>query len=117
MAEEGTIRTLVLIGAILQFLFIIYYLYLVLFWLPGLLPLIIPPEFAWMISLLMTVYYFIFGIFIIIGIILAILWLLWRKTPLAHRTGLIATGILGMIFAGFIPGLLVMIAGIIAPKG
>ncbi|MFX1565744.1 MAG: hypothetical protein ACFFCH_07125 [Promethearchaeota archaeon] len=55
---------------------------------------------------MMTIYYFIF----------AIIWLLWRSNPLAHRTGLIATGILGLRSAGFIPGLLVLIAGIIAPK-
>ena len=83
---------------------------------PNLIPLILPPEVAWMIPFLMTIYYVIFGIFIIIGIFLAILWLLWRKAPLAHRTGLIVTGVLGLLFAGFIPGLLVMIAGIVAPK-
>ncbi|MFW9934959.1 MAG: hypothetical protein ACFFDU_05575 [Candidatus Thorarchaeota archaeon] len=116
MADEGTVRTLVLVGAILQFLFIIYYLYMILFWLPNLLPLIIPPEVEWIIPLLMGVYYFIYAIFIVIGIILAIIWLLWRTTPLTHRTGLIVTGILGLLFAGFIPGLLVLIAGIIAPK-
>jgi hypothetical protein len=116
VADEGTVRTLVLVGAILQFLFIIYYLYLILFWLPNLLPFIIPPEVDWIIPILMGVYYFIYAIFIIIGIILAIVWLLWRTTPLAHRTGLIVTGVLGLLFAGFIPGLFILIAGIIAPK-
>ncbi len=75
-------------------------------------PLLDPPSLItfpgneWRIPFLMTIYYFIF----------AIIWLLWRSNPLAHRTGLIATGILGLRSAGFIPGLLVLIAGIIAPK-
>lgn len=116
MADEGTVRTLVLVGAILQFVLVIYYLYLIVFWIPNLLPLIIPPEVAWIMPILMTLYYAIFAIFIIIGIILAIVWLMWRKDPLSHRTGLIVTGILGLLFAGFIPGLLVLIAGAIAPS-
>ncbi|MFX1582908.1 MAG: hypothetical protein ACFFCJ_11950 [Promethearchaeota archaeon] len=116
MAEEGTIRTLVLVGAIFQFVIIIYYLYLIFFWLPSLLLLIVPPGYEWLFPILMTMYYFIFAIFIIIGIVLAIVWLFWRSNPLAHRTGLIATGILGLVFAGFIPGLFVLIAGAIAPK-
>ena len=116
MAEEGTIRTLVLVGAILQVLFIINYLYLILFWIPNILPLIIPPEFSWIMPILMSSYYIIFAVFIAIGIILLIIWLFWRKDPLAHRTGLIVTGVIGLLFAGFIPGLIVLIAAIIAPK-
>jgi hypothetical protein len=116
MAEEGTIRTLVLVGAILQFFIIAYYLYLILFWIPSLLPLIIPPGYEWLIPIMMPIYYAIFAVFIIIGFILAIIWLLWRSDPIPHRTGLIITGILGLLFAGFIPGIIVLVAGAIAPK-
>lgn len=116
MATESTVRTLVLVGAILQFLFAIYYLYLILFWIPNLIYLIIPPEVAFMIPILMTVYQALFAIFIIIGLIFGVLWLMWRKDTGSHRTGLIATGILGLLFSGGIPGLIILIAGIIKPS-
>jgi hypothetical protein len=116
MADIGTVRTLVLVGAILQFLFIIYYAYLILFWIPNLIYIIVPPEVAFMIPILMTMYQTLFAIFIIIGIILGILWLIWRKDAAAHRTGLIVTGVLGMLFAGGVPGLIILIAGIVAPS-
>ncbi|MFX1318369.1 MAG: hypothetical protein ACFE9D_08505 [Promethearchaeota archaeon] len=115
MVEEGTIRAFVLVGTILQFLMIVYYLYLILFWIPRLLPLIIPPGYEWLINILMPIYYGIFAVFIIIGFILAIIWLFWRSDPLPHRTGLIITGILGLLFAGFIPGIIVLVAGAITP--
>lgn len=116
MADINTVRTLVLVGAILQFVFAVYYLYLILFWLPNLIYLIIPPEVAFIIPILMTVYQVLFVIFIIIGLIFGFLWLMWRNTPGLHRTGLIATGVLGLLLSGGIPGLIILIAGIITPK-
>jgi hypothetical protein len=71
MAEEETIRRLVLVGAMLSFIMIIYFLYLILFWIPNFIPFIIPPGNEWVIPFLMTIYYFIFAILINIGIILA----------------------------------------------
>ena len=41
---------------------------------------------------------------------------MWRKDPSGKRTMLIITGILGLIFSGFLPGLLVLIGGFLAPK-
>ena len=62
--------------------------------------------------MMMVAVYFVFGIF---GLIFMILWFRWRGEPSAHKTGLIVTGILALFLAGFLPGLLVLIAGIIAP--
>jgi hypothetical protein len=52
----------------------------------------------------------------ILGIIYTILWFQWRRDPNAHRTGFIATGALGLIFGGIVPGLIVLIAGFMIPK-
>ncbi len=49
-------------------------------------------------------------------IIVAIYTLRWRHTPELHKTGLIVIGILGLIFLGQLPGLLVLIAGLIVEE-
>lgn len=54
------------------------------------------------------------GFFVFAGtliLIFSILWLWWRRNPEAHVTGLIITGLLGAIFGGLIPGLLIIIGG------
>ncbi len=108
MSDE-TASTLILIGAILQLL-----LSLILLILGGLgfiLPLIFgaPPD----IWLLIPAFFFIGGI---VSIIFAILWFGWRQDPGANKTSLIITGVLGLIFGGFLPGLLVLIGGVIATE-
>jgi hypothetical protein len=52
----------------------------------------------------------------IIDLIFVFLWFKWRYAPSEHRVGLIVTGIIGLLFTGFIPGLLVLIGGAIAPE-
>lgn len=113
MAEEKTIRIMVLIGTMLQIIILIYCIYLIAIYLPNILPLVTVPE---LIPILLTMYQFIFGIFIIIQIICIIGWLFWQSNPSSHRGGFIATGILGMIFGMFIAGLIILIAGILSPK-
>jgi hypothetical protein len=108
MADEKTASMLVLIGAILQLVFIIFSAYSVF----TALPLLSIPIFGMMLFLTVAVIWVVFMIF---GIIFMILWFMWRKSPSAHKTGLIVTGILGLILAAVLPGLLVLIGGIIAP--
>ncbi|MFW9934037.1 MAG: hypothetical protein ACFFDU_00725 [Candidatus Thorarchaeota archaeon] len=111
MADEGTARTLVTIGAWLQLIFwligIAGIAFTFMMFLPFWDPLI-------MIVFLMAVAFYI--LITIFGIIFFILWFRWRHDPSAHKTGLIVTGILGLIFSGVLPGLLVLIGGAIAPS-
>jgi hypothetical protein len=37
----------------------------------------------------------------------------WRHEPALHKTGLIVVGVLGLIFAGTLPGILALVAGAI----
>ncbi|MFX1565273.1 MAG: hypothetical protein ACFFCH_04720 [Promethearchaeota archaeon] len=114
MADEGTARTLVSIGAWLAFIF----------WLIGIIALaalavLFLPFFMGDILL----WLFAFGtimiivlVFSIFTIIFFILWFRWRHDPSAHKTGLIITGIFGLFLAYGLPGLLVLIGGAIAPS-
>jgi hypothetical protein len=52
----------------------------------------------------------------VLGLVFMILWFVWRSHPSRHKTGLIVTGIFGLLFAGFLPGLLAVIGGAIAPS-
>lgn len=111
MADEGTARTLVTIGAWLQLIFwligiggiVFVFMIFLPFWDP-----IVMIAF-----LIVAAFYILITIF---GIIFFILWFRWRHDPSAHKTGLIVTGILGLIFGGVLPGLLVLIGGAIAPS-
>jgi len=49
-------------------------------------------------------------------LIVAILTLRWRHTPELHKMGLIAIGILGLLFLGTLPGILTLIAGILVQE-
>ena len=108
MSDE-TASPLILIGAILQILLSIALLAL------GGLGFILPLIFGASIDLwlLIPAFFFIGGI---ISLIFCILWLNWRNDPGANKTALIVTGILGLIFGGFLPGLLVLIGGITATE-
>jgi hypothetical protein len=123
MVDIGTIRKLILGGAIIQILFIIYFFLQALFWPliiaprvdPNLLPL--PPEvdptlfLAWLIQVMVAIN-LLRGL---VGLIVVTPWFMWRKSPSAHKKGLIITGIIGLIIAGTLPGLLVLIGGALAP--
>jgi hypothetical protein len=111
MADEGTARTLVSIGAWLQFIFWLIGIAAIVFTFIIFLP-FWDPLFL-MFFLMSIAFYLLITIF---GIIFFILWFRWRHDPGAHKTGLIITGILGLLFGGFLPGLLVLIGGAIAPS-
>ena len=52
----------------------------------------------------------------IISIIFLTLVVRWRPDPVPHRRNLIIIGILGIFFAGLIPGILTLVAGLIIEK-
>jgi hypothetical protein len=106
MSDE-TASTLILVGAIFQLLASIIILFL------GGAGFLIPIIFGATLDLwlLIPAFFFIGGI---ISLVFTILWLSWRHDPSANKTALIVTGILGLIFGGFLPGLFVLIGGAIA---
>ena len=109
MADEETSRLLVLIGAVFQLITAIPLLAVGIF-----MVFIMLPSFF-----LIPFFFFIIfpAIFLIWGIgclILAIYWFKWRHEPSAHKSSLIATGIIGLIIGGTIGGLLVLIGGALA---
>jgi uncharacterized membrane protein YozB (DUF420 family) len=115
MSDEQTASTLTLVAAILQLLMSLGTIVLSLVMLLPILALVSDP-FIWSIVgalLLLPIALGLVGF--MFGFILAILWFNWRSNPSEHKTGLIASGVLALIFAGFIPGLLALIAGAIAP--
>jgi hypothetical protein len=112
MADEGTARTLVTIGAWLQLIFWLLGIVMLAFTLMLFLPVLMDPLFL-MIFLMSAAMYILITIF---AIIFFILWFRWKNDPGAHKTGLIVTGVLGLFLAGFLPALLVLIGGIIAPS-
>ena len=106
MSDEGTARTLVTIGAWLQLILFLAGLGLIAFFF-----ILFPDPFVFLI---IAGIYVLFSIF---GIICFVLWFQWKNDPGAHKTGLIVTGILGLFLAfGWLPGLLVLIGGAIAPS-
>lgn len=115
MSDEQTASTLTLVAAILQLLMSLGTVALSLLMFLPLFGLVSDP-FIWSILgavLLLPIALSLTGF--IFGFIFAILWFSWRAYPSRHKTGLIVSGVLGLIFAGFIPGLLALIAGAIAP--
>jgi len=111
MADDSTARTLVTVGAWLQLIFWLVGIGMIAFTFLMFLPFWDPMIL--MIFLFASLFYILITIF---GIIFMFLWFSWRKDPSAHKTGLIVTGVLGLFLAGFIPGLLVLIGGIVAPS-
>jgi hypothetical protein len=114
MSDESTAGTLVLVGAILQLIISILLLFLgglaflAMLFLFEVMPLV---DFLWF-ALIPLILLIMGGV----SLIFTILWFNWRSHASAHKTGLIVTGILGLIFGLFLPGLLVLIGGAIAPS-
>jgi hypothetical protein len=122
MSKEDTIRTLILVGIILQILFVVNAFIGVLF-LPTLLEIAIAllptPPLSEALAFVTMFTQFLIGLYMvhgILGIIYTVLWFHWRRDPSAHRTGFIATGAIGLVFGGLIPGLIVLIAGRMIPR-
>lgn len=127
MAHEGTPSTLIVVAVILQFIITILlaafagFLYSMLpildMVLASLPPSALPPGLT--IVDLATIWHIgtvaLAGL-AVLSLVLAILWIIWRKEPSAHRTALIITGIVGLVLAGFLGGLLALIAGALAEK-
>jgi hypothetical protein len=121
-----TARTLTLVASIffiIEFVSKIVVAVWAWFFLPSFLaslaPLIDPATLAMLTTLFDWFILFIPIIALISGIptlIVAIYTLRWRHTPDLHKTGLIVIGILGLIFLGSLPGLLALIAGLIAEE-
>ncbi|MHA2428204.1 MAG: hypothetical protein ACXADB_09295, partial [Candidatus Hermodarchaeia archaeon] len=117
MNETETPSTLVNVGGWLQIPFALFMIFIS-FWLLLILwPILIDPlfwtAFGWW-TLLMMVALVITGVF---GLSLSVLWLRWRHDIPGNKSRLIKTGIIGMIFSGTIPGLLVLIGAAIYPTG
>ncbi len=109
MSDESTAETLVLVGAILQIIGAILMIG------GGGIGFIFDVIFGYLYVLDVVLYsYDIIGG--IIGLVFSILWFQWRSDVVTYKTNLLITGIIGMILAGFIGGLLVMIGSIIAPS-
>jgi hypothetical protein len=122
MSKEDTIRTLVLVGVILQILFVVNAFIGVLF-LPAILAVSIAllptPPASEALAFVTMFTHFLIGLYMvhgILGIIFTFLWFHWRRDPSAHRTGFIVTGALGLVFGGLVPGLIVLIAGRMIPR-
>jgi hypothetical protein len=117
MSDESTATTLILVGAIFQ---IIIAILLILgglgssigtaigFLLGG-----ISDPLDWMWVFVPGIPLIVFGV---LGLVFGISWVKWRHTPLEYKQNLILTGILGLIFTGVLPGLLVLIGGAIIPE-
>ncbi len=115
MGDTETSLMLVKVGAWLQIPFSFFIIVIIawMFWL--LWPILIDPifwtTFGWWTMLLLVL-----GIFAgILGLVLALLWFRWRYDIIGHKNGFIKTGIVGMIFTGTVPGLLVLVGAAIHP--
>lgn len=124
MADEGTSSTLVIIGAVLQLIFFFLLaigtglVAMVLTFLPSIPPSALPPGSPPIEVLMgmMSGYVVLFAVMTVFALIFSIVWFMWRGSPSQHKVGLIITGILALLFSGFLPGLLVLIGGAIAPS-
>lgn len=85
--STDTARTLILVGEILQYIFALIMAFTLI-----LIPLAI------------------------VGVVFSIYWGRWRKRPEEHKTGLIVTGIIAIIIGGVVPGILVLIGGVMIPS-
>lgn len=111
MAEEDTSRLLILIGAIFQLITAIPLMALGIIF-----AFIMLPSFFLIPVFLFMIFPAIFLIWGIGCLTLAVYWFKWRHEPSTHKSSLIATGIIGLIFGGTIGGLLALIGGALAPE-
>ena len=115
MTEKEPGSTHILVGIILQFLFTAVLLVLA-FTVP---PYIISIDDIFWSSLRPLMASLFEGFFLagaIVGLILALIWLVLRRAPTKHRTAFLVTGVIGLLFAGFLPGLIVILGGQSIPK-
>ncbi len=124
MAQIGTVKTLVLVGAIIQLLFIVLvtyqifilpitsqYLFDLISGLPG-----FPGSMEALVASLILFLQIFLVAEIIFSVILAAIWLYWYSDPFGHKTGLIVTGIFSLFFVGFLGGIIILIAAILVPN-
>ena len=127
MADKGTPSTLIVVAIVLQFIIMILMaagagiLFSMLPILSMLLASIPPSELPPGITILDIANLWHIGIvafagMAVLSLVLSIIWIFWRKEPSEHRAALIITGIAGLVLTGFLPGLLVLIAGALAEK-
>ncbi len=115
MTDASTSQTLMNVGTWLQIPFSIFIIAIG-GWLLWLLYPVIVDAVYWMLFGWYTMILLGFVIIIgVLGFILAIFWFRWRKDILDHKKGLITTGIVGMIFTGTVPGLLVLLGAALYP--
>lgn len=113
MADESTAQMLVNIGTYLQLILFIVFMILGVYSVVTSLPLLMIPVFGMMLMMYAAIY-LVFGIF---GLIIFFLWWRWRHDIPGNKTNLLITSILGLILAGGLPGLLVLIGVLIYPSG
>lgn len=116
MGDEQTASTLTLVAAIIQIIISILFIFLGIFLFSLFLPLMYDPLLWTIIGWLAFFPLLLFGLWGFFGLIVSILWFNWRHNPSEHKTGLIASGILSMIFLGGVSGILALIAGAITPS-
>lgn len=113
MADESTAQMLVNIGTYLQLIFFIVFIVLGAWNVVTLLPVLMIP----IIGMMLMMYAAIYLVFGILGLIIFFLWWRWRHDIPGNKTNLLITSILGLILAGGLPGLLVLIGVLIYPSG
>ncbi|MFX1565617.1 MAG: hypothetical protein ACFFCH_06465 [Promethearchaeota archaeon] len=114
MGDTETASTLSLIAGILQLIFSLIMIGIGAFSVLLFIPLMIDPMIMTIMGVFLVLF-LIYPIMGVIGLIFSVLWINWRQFPGEHKTGLIVSGIIALITIGFIPGLLALIAGAIAP--
>ncbi len=117
MTESTTSMKLVRIGGWLQIPFSLFIMWISIWMLWQLWPVLIDPAF-WLLfgwwTVLLLVFLVICGI---IGFFLAFLWIRWQHNIAEKKNKLIITGIIGIIFTGTAPGMLVIIGAATNPAG
>ena len=115
MGDIDTSSMLIRVGAWLQIPFSLFIIFIIAWVLWLIWPVLIGSGF-WLIFGLWIALGLEFGIFTgILGLVLALLWFRWQHDIPTHKSGLIKTGIVGMILTGTVPGLLVLVGAAIYP--
>lgn len=118
MGDAQTASTLTLVAGILQIIFSLIFICIGVI-LVGILmlPFLYDPYFMMYAGPFWLLPFILFGVFGVISLIFGIIWLNWRHSPSSHKTGLIVSGILALIFGiGTVPGILALVAGAIVPS-